>query len=125
MSYQIKMYVGKTAKFENWFRVFAHIDLGRVGNFPNSFTNLIYDNFEKAKSNPSQRVFFYGEDGDKEIHQDKYDNFFTTVSIDSVLKVLQKGDVDSKRLIWAFCFLQSIIENNNDKEKFEVIFFGH
>lgn len=118
MGYETKLIIGKSTPFldergSSYFQVFATLDLCKVGNF----THL-----DKDKSS---RCYFYMEDGDTQVTEDRYGKALYPIPIKDVLEEIKvaKRDFDGYRHYdWAIALLESMV---NDKEKLEVLIYGY
>jgi hypothetical protein len=111
-----------TGRTETWFRDMAHIDLCCIGT--GSLSNLVTAT-QKGSKCPKHTLYFFSDDGNTQITEDKYGAPFKAVPVKEVLKALQdqqKAEGPYRRYNWAIALLKSMVK---DPDGLEVLFFGH
>ena len=124
MGYEVKLIVGvRTDQVnykkpeQNWFHVYAEIDLSKIGTCP--LEKLMFENQTKKPV-----VFWYGTDGNTTITEDRYGESYLPIPIKLVVKAVEKcvaGD-DYRRFKWALALLKSMQGNTED---ISVVAYGH
>lgn len=126
MGYETKLLIGTRSKFGNvdeeikWFNIYASIDLCKCGYDSN------IGNIPIAHKGSKPLVYWYGFDGNLEITKDRYDEMPKPISIQTVIKALEKDiKVDQyHRFKWALSLLNGM-QNECGREELEVLFYGH
>ena len=129
MGYEIKLVVGNIFESEifreddmDYLSVIATLDLCKPGNA--TILNL--------KNGEYQRVYFYADDDNTRVTEDRYNDALYAVPIDIFLTAMQQDFLDSKkdykgkgyrRFKWAKDLLTSMKKDSN--EPLYVVMFGH
>lgn len=112
-----------TGRTEIDFRLDIILDLCVIGHGP--LGKLVEK--AKVKVKKPKTVYKWYFDGDTHEDEDCYGDRFTPVSIEEVVKALEKELKDTKeepyrRFQWALALLKSMQENGKD---IEILFYGH
>lgn len=108
----------KTGRKEVYFQVMAMVDLCKCGysshiskiNWKNTRDDIVW--------------YWYTEDGNTQIKEDRYGDASEPVDINIVIEALKKDvqDDDYRRFKWALALLESM---KDDKEGIKILFYGH
>ena len=130
MGYELKLIIGKTSSVtwtklptgtETWFQDMARLNLCKIG--AGALSHLVTAT-QKGSKCPKHTLYFYSDDGNTQITEDKYGAPFKAVPVKRVLdaiKIDQKKD-KYRRFTWAIALLKSMVK---DPDGLEVIFFGY
>ena len=119
MGYETKLIIGSTHRQldgDIYLRPCMVIDLCKTDS------NEI---LELANAVGDGKIYYYADDGNTQIREDRYGVKFTVHDIDTIIDIISRLKVDSeyRRFEWAFSSLTSIRDNNGEGMK--VILFGH
>lgn len=116
----------KTGRREQWFEIYAEVDLCKIGNDCPAFSALLDDVHKLAKEKSKKHViYFYGTgNGNSEVKDDNYSDAFYPVSAREVLRALKldNAEINYRRFSWAIVLLEAILKDDEDAQ---VIFYGH
>ena len=108
-----------TGRQEIYFSEYAQINLCKCG-YDSNISAIDFKN----KESESVVWFWYGEDGNKEVKEDRYGDSSRPVAISEVIEALKK-DIKLygyRRFDWALALLESISKSEPDAE---VLFYGY
>ncbi len=114
-----------TGRKSHWFQDMATVDLCKIGSGP--LADLVANAAKAAKEAvKTDYHYFFADDGNTEITEDRYGDGFWPTSVSEVLAAV-RGMEDAKtyrRFIWAIPLLKAM-DSGHDKGKLSVLFFGH
>lgn len=111
-----------TGNTEHWFQIYATMDMCKLsGDDP--LNELIDISFKLARSHPEQIHFFYADDGNTKIKEDKYGaRMFPVPLKDLALALSAISDISYRRLRWLKTLVDEMVK---DRESLQVMFFGY
>lgn len=116
----------ETGRMEHYFLVYAMLDLCKLGYQDDALNRLQTKSIEQAKRDSKTSVYyFYGEDGNRAIKEDRYGQGLWPMPVAEVLAAMKKSISRSdpyRRLLWAIALLESM---KDDAEGLQVLFYGH
>lgn len=114
------VYTGNT---EHWFQIYAMIDMCKLGYQSAPLNDLISESFSLAASKLSQIHFYYSDDGNTHIKEDRYGARMHPVPLKRLAETLNDlDDMEYRRLRW----LKALVdEMAKDPEELQVMFFGY
>ena len=108
-----------TGRTETYFSVYAMIDLCKCGS-ESAIHKLNRQNEDKKHF-----WYFYGEDGNKPISEDRYGDSLKPVPIGDVIAAIECDMIENseyRRFKWALGLLNTM---KDDNENLEILVYGH
>jgi hypothetical protein len=115
----------KTGRKEHYFQVYATLDLCKLGYQEDELNSLIARSHkEGARQAKTAFHYFYADDGNTQIVEDRYGSKMWPVPVGDVLNAVQRCEDATKyrRLMWAIALLTSM---KDDPQGVSVMFYGH
>jgi len=116
------LYTGRT---EHWFQIMAMVDLCKLGYQDDALNRLIHQSHKTAKDAIKTNVYyFYGEDGNTQVKEDRYGDGMWPVPVKDVLEAMKSvEDAQTyRRLVWAIALLEAMAK---DPANLQVLFYGY
>jgi hypothetical protein len=108
-----------------YFSVYATLDLRKLGYQDDALNRLINAAHVKAKDNPDYFYYYYADDGNTEVTEDRCGDKWWPVPLKEVLEAAKASlnpDDPYRRLLWAIALLTAMADTD---EALQVLFFGH
>jgi len=113
-------------RMEHYFSVYAMLDLCKLGYQDDALNRLQTKSHAQARAKIKTDVhYFYGEDGNLAIKEDRYSDGLWPMPIKEVLAAMKKSLIKNdpyRRLVWAIALLEAM---QDDGEDLRVLFYGH